>query len=131
MSEPRYRHVSCTEEQGALVVKITESEVQGDSLADSLRQELLDVLQQTGAKQVVLDFCQVIYLSSVAFRPLLSLRRKLYEKGGRLVFCNLAQAVGEVLFVTRLVSTSRAAPATFEVEPDLASALARLKSTAH
>ena len=95
-------------------------------MSDALRADLLGAAERSGARHVVLDFQNVTYLSSVAFRPLLSLHRKLKEQGGRLILCGMTGPVAEVFHVTRLVSTHGSAPAPFEAQPDAPAAVASL-----
>ena len=109
-----------------MVLTITEPQLQGDPVADGLRTELLAAVERSGARHVVLDFQGVTYLSSVAFRPLLSLHRKLKELGGRLVLCGMKDRVSEVFHVTRLVSAAGTSAAPFELQPDVPAAIASL-----
>lgn len=122
MSQPHYRQVECT----AVVLRLTNAQVEGDPISDALREDLLTAVTGSDAAHVVLDFRSVNYLSSVAFRPLLSLRRKLKERGGRLVLCGMSQPVAEVFHVTRLVSTGGSSAAPFELQPDVPAAVASL-----
>jgi anti-anti-sigma factor len=106
----------------------TVPQMHGDALMEELRQELLTAVIRAQASRVVLDFRNVEYLSSAGFRPLLSLRRHLHEKGGSMVLCGLAPEVAEVFHVTRMISTSRSSPAPFDVEDDVPAAMARLNA---
>jgi anti-anti-sigma factor len=113
--------------EGVLVLTLTEPEVRGDTLAEKLRTEMLAALSASGLHRVVVDLGAVNLIATPAFRPLLSLRRKLHEhQESRLVLCGLKPMVAEVFHITRLVSTSGAA-APFETQPDLASAIAAAK----
>jgi anti-anti-sigma factor len=125
---PGPAHLTATVHQDVLVLTITEEQVQGDELADALRQEMLDAVATAGVMKVAFDFRDVRYLGSAGFRPLLSVYRKLQGQGGRMVFCNLAPEVAEVFLITRLATTSRSTVAPFEIAPDLPAALARLSS---
>jgi anti-anti-sigma factor len=127
MAESPYRHLTCSTQQGVLVVVLTATQMTGDQLADEMRQELIAAVADNNAARVVLDFQNVKYLGSAGFRPLLSLYRKLRDAGGRMVFCNLSPEVAEVFLITRLITTSRSSTAPFEQAPDLATALARVK----
>src|SRR5262249_3807838 len=122
MSESPFRHLECS----VLVLTITEAQLQGDPMSDELRGDLLGAVEHSGARHVVLDFERVVYVSSVAFRPLLSLHRKLKEKGGRLVLCGMKDRVAEVFHVTRLVSTTGTSSAPFELQADVPAAVASL-----
>jgi anti-anti-sigma factor len=127
MAESPFRHITCRQEAGVLVIRFTDQQLQSDLVMEELRQELLTVLAQSDLSKLVLDFQGVKYLSSAAFRPLLSLYRKSQERGGRMVFCNLTSEIQEMFVVTRLISTSRSSTAPFEMAKDLSEAIARLK----
>jgi anti-anti-sigma factor len=125
MANP-YRHIQHRLEQGVLVLTITESEIQGEDIATELRTEMLAVAEQFKTRNVLVDFRNTQYISSVAFWPLLSLHRKLQSSGGRVTVCGLSPTVGDVFYSTRLVSPTGAFAAPFGVEADVTAALARL-----
>jgi anti-sigma B factor antagonist len=122
MAEPQTRYVQCP----VLVARITESQVMGDTVADMLRDNLLALYEQTGASHVVIDMEQVKYLSSAGIRPLLALDRQVRGREGRLVLCGLTRDVESVFVATRLISSSRSSPATFENAADVPTAIANL-----
>src|SRR5215470_16236017 len=130
MPEPQFRHLQRRTDQGVLVLTLTEPQLQGDTLVESLRRELRAAVIEPGAQKVVLDFRLVKSVSSEAFRPLLSLRRILGEAGGRMALCNLSPVVAKTFQVTRLVSSSRSSTPPFEMEQDVAAAVALLNKTA-
>jgi anti-anti-sigma factor len=128
MADKQLPQISSQMQDDVLVISINERQFHGDPLADQIRKEMLAAVESTGSKKIVIDFQPVHYISSAAFRPLLSLRRKLQETGGRMVLCNLSPLISEVFQLLRLVSTSRSYPATFEVQPDVGAAVALLKA---
>jgi anti-anti-sigma factor len=123
-----FKHFDTQVQDGVLILTIKDTHLHGDQLADQLRSEMIDAVEQSGLNKVVLDLRHVEYLSSVAFRPLLSMRRKIEEMKGRMVLCNLATLVADVFRMLRLISSSRSYPATFEVVADVPAALEALKS---
>ncbi|MBM4069224.1 MAG: STAS domain-containing protein [Planctomycetes bacterium] len=127
MADPFFKHISCRKEPGILVIVLTDAKIQGDDLADSIRQSLLAAVSHHAVNKVIIDFHNVTYLRSAGFRPLLSLHRKLNETRGRMVFCNLSPEILEVFTVTRLISSTRSNSAPFERAVDLADALARFR----
>ena len=122
MSDSKFRLVQCP----VLVLRLTQTQVMGDNVADALRDELLTAYEQTGATHVILDMDAVTYLSSAGIRPLLTLKRQVTQREGRLILCNLKPDVEGVFVATRLISTSRAVPATFENHPNVPSSMAAL-----
>jgi anti-anti-sigma factor len=127
MSSVPSKHLNTRTVDGIWVVTLKDAQLHGDALAEAIRQELLDLVTDSGAQKIALDLRKVEYLSSVAFRPLLSLRRKLAETGGHMVLCNVSPQVQEIFQVVRLISTSQSSPAPFDVQLDVAAAVAYLK----
>ncbi len=125
MSEQPSRPVSSP----VIVLRIDEAQVTGDTMAEELRDEFLTICSRANAQNVVLDFQRVGYMSSAGFRPLLSLLRNIRSRGGRLILCGLQPVIQETFAVTRLISTGGSAPAAFEVQPDIPSAIASLNLT--
>jgi anti-anti-sigma factor len=122
MSEDQENYVQCP----VVVLRVTEAQVMGDTVADSLRDQLLAMYDMTGATHVVIDMEQVSYLSSAGIRPLLALNREVREREGRLILCGLNRDVESVFVATRLISPNHSGPATFESAPDVSTAIAHL-----
>jgi anti-anti-sigma factor len=114
-------------EDGVLVLTVLRQQIEGEDLAQGLREELLAAVGKAGVAKVVLDLKNTRYVSSIAFWPLLTLRRQLAERGGQLIVCGLTGAVHDVFTTTKMVSTSGALNSPFDVAPDRASAVARLR----
>jgi anti-anti-sigma factor len=127
MSEPAFSDITCRRQDGVLVIALNAEEIQGDEAAENLRRQFLEAAAHFGATKIVLDFAKVHFLTSTAFRPLISLHRRIQEKKGRLVFCNLRPELAEVFIVTRLVSPTRSVTAPFEMAKDVPEALSRLR----
>src|SRR5262249_20020391 len=130
MSEPQYQHLKTRLEQGILVLTITEKAVQGETLADGLRREMLAAADIHQARPIVVDFQQTEYNSSVALWPLLTLLRKIKDGGGRMILCGLSPLVGDIFYTTKLVSPDGSFAAPFGMETDVAAAVARLTKPA-
>jgi anti-anti-sigma factor len=125
MSQPRYRHLKTSSEQGVLVLTPSPSRLEGDEMAQNLVEETQAAVAHADAKKVVVDLEHVQYLTSANFRPLLALRKKLKEVGGRMVLCSLSEVVLDMFQTTRLIGS---AGAFFEVQPDVEAAVASLLS---
>ena len=128
MPEGRTTHVTSRIDQGVQVLTFTTKHIQDEKTADAILLELLELIEQNRSRKVVIDLQNIKYISSVAFRPLLNIRRKLQEMGGRLVLCGLSSVVGDVFYTTKLVSADGSFAAPFELEPDATAAIARLNS---
>jgi anti-anti-sigma factor len=120
----------CSVQQGVLVLAIVQPRIQGEEIASNLREELRSAVAQAGVHRVVLDLQHARYLSSVAFWPLLTLRRELLNAGGRLVICGLSGDIEDVFATTKMISTDGQPDAPFEVAADVPAAVARLLADA-
>lgn len=113
-------------EQGVVVLTVTQARIQGEEAAQQLREEMRSAVDRAGIHRVVIDLQHVRYLSSVAFWPLLSLRRQLLAAGGRMIICGLSGDIEDIFTTTRMISPEGAPDAPFEVAEDVAAAVTRL-----
>jgi anti-anti-sigma factor len=128
MTNTALGHVQVRHEDGVLVLSITDARIEGEEIAEALRQEMLAAVEAAGARKLVVNFQHTRYISSAGFRPLLALRRRLNEMNGRLIVCGLSPVVGDVFYTTRMASPDGSAAAVFEMEPTVAAAVARLNT---
>src|SRR5262245_45337276 len=115
---------------GVLVLTIQTQQIEGEEIAAELRQQLTEAVEGYDLAKVVIDLQHIQYISSVALSPLLGLRKKLRERNGQIIICNLSRSVGDVFYATKLVSSSGDFAAPFEMAPDVPTAVARLTGTA-
>lgn len=119
-------YLECDVERGVLVLTVLGRQIEGEQLARELKEELVSVVARSGLIRVVLDLKNTRYVSSIAFWPLLNLRRQLADQGGKLLLCGLTGAVHDVFTSTKMVSGAGVINAPFEMAPDRAAAVARL-----
>jgi anti-anti-sigma regulatory factor len=67
-------------------------------------------------------------MSSVGYGPLISLRGRIREAGGRLILCNLTGVVKEMFEATRLLINPNSPKSLFEFTDTLDQAVAALMS---
>ncbi|MBI1914143.1 MAG: response regulator [Planctomycetes bacterium] len=82
-----------------------------------IRDELLALADQPGGSDLVLDFSNVTFVSSMALGILVSLHKKLVDGGRHLTVRNLSPHVHEVFAVTRLDKVLDLRRAGQEAEP--------------
>src|SRR5947209_1688649 len=104
MTDHEHDRVKVATDGDILVLTILEKHVEGDAIAEELRERLQKALHHSACRHAIIDLREVEYISSVAFRPLLSLRRALLERKGRLVLCGLNPVVGDIFFTTRMIN---------------------------
>ena len=119
-------YLECVLDRGVLVLVVLRAQIEGEDIAAGLRDELYAAVARHAATKVVLDLGHCRYVSSIAFWPLLALRRKLADSEGRLIICGLTGAVLDVFTTTRMVSSSGSLDAPFETAPDRDAAVSRL-----
>ncbi len=74
---------------------------------------------ETGTPWLMLDFSNVVYVSSLGVRAVIMAVKRLRSAGGRLAICGMQMPVADVFEISGLT-------ALLEVYPDRASALAAL-----
>jgi anti-anti-sigma factor len=110
-----------------LVLTVASRQIEGEETAQRLKEELTKIVEDSGLFEVVLDLAATRYLSSIAFWPLLTLRKYLVARKGRLVLCGLTGAVEEVFMSTKMISSAGSADAPFEVAANREAAVAKLR----
>jgi anti-anti-sigma factor len=126
MAEAQYRLLHVNTDGDVLVLTIAAEQVEGDTVSMALQRELLAATTAAGARRVVVDFQNVRFISSVAFSPLLALRRHLNGNQGRLMVCGLTSIVGDIFYTTKMVDPTGKLRAPFEMQPDVPAALAAM-----
>src|SRR4051794_7890486 len=98
-----YQHIAAREQDGVLIITVAVARLSSYELAEAFGRELLDAVSGKAAPKVVVDLSKLTYLSSVGYGPLITLRSRVRESGGRLILCGLSGVVKEVFEATRLL----------------------------
>jgi anti-sigma B factor antagonist len=85
--------ITSTQEGGILVMAVTG---RLDALTSKELETLLLAPIEQGARQVVIDFAEMDYISSAGLRVLLLAARKLSDAGGKIALCGLKPAIKTV-----------------------------------
>jgi anti-sigma B factor antagonist len=105
-SEPEFQHIRMSRVKDVVVVEIISKDLQGPEAARALGAELSLVSAQDWAKQVLLNFHRISYLSSTGFAILFRLFSEFKAKGGQLKLCNLDPGIrlgAEIVGLDKLV----------------------------
>ncbi len=111
-----------TKQDGTLVVELGETKILDESTISKLGEELLNLASGIPEPKMVLDFANVGHMSSSVLGMLITLHKRLRERGGRLLLCNIRASIYEVFKITRLDQV-------FDISPDRPEALRRSAST--
>ncbi|MGE5194795.1 MAG: STAS domain-containing protein [Deltaproteobacteria bacterium] len=81
--------------------------------------ELFALVEQFGCRRIVVNLQEVRVVTSGGLGKMITLHRKMHRHQGTVIFCNLQEAVEDVLRTSRLITY-------LQVAPDVPSALAAL-----
>lgn len=105
-----------------LVVTVLSEQLRDFAVVQALRSSVIEAIERTQAKNVVMDLGNVTYIGSVAFLAFLAIRR---QSGiDRIVLCNLSELVQELFRMCKLIASSNGKAAPFEQASTQADALA-------
>jgi anti-sigma B factor antagonist len=123
-----FRNISAHESSGILILTIELKRISSYELAEGMGRELIDAVLGRQSPKVVVDLSKVEYMSSVGYGPLISLRGRVRDSGGRLILCGLSGVLKEMFEATRLLINPNSPKSLFEFTDTLDSALALLRA---
>src|SRR5215468_9218365 len=87
---------------GVTVVKFKDRQILSEAAVQALGQQLRDLVERAGRRQLVLNFGNVERLSSAVLGQVVALERVVRRAGGRLALCGVRSDLSHLLTVTRL-----------------------------
>ncbi len=87
---------------GATIITFTNEKILEETDITALQESIMVVIEQTEKIGLVLDFCNVRFLSSAVLGLLIRISKKIYERDGRLALCNIYPKIHEIFKITRL-----------------------------
>ena len=69
---------------------------------DALENSIIPLVERKQGVNLVLDFCNVEFLSSSALGLLIRVSKKVYESNGQLRLCGIADSIMQIFKITRL-----------------------------
>ena len=99
--EPASPHIRAVREEGDTLLLTLAGEIDLNT-SPAMRDDLLDFLQKTPAKQFVFDLAEVPYVDSSAIAVLVELLQRLRKVGGNVVLENLTPRVKGILQIAHL-----------------------------
>jgi anti-anti-sigma regulatory factor len=84
------------------VVRFTDRSLWNDEEIRVVADHLLDLVDDDGCRNLMLDFSDVVSAGSVMLTKLFVLHQKLKAVGGRLTFCNVGPFLNEIFDAVRL-----------------------------
>jgi anti-sigma B factor antagonist len=90
-----YKHFEVQPFDGVSIVLLHEPRLLRQELLDSLRDELLRLVEQEQPRKLLVFFGEVEYCTSAAISGMLSVKRRVTAYGGEVKLCELSDAVLE------------------------------------
>jgi len=101
MTETRAR-VSVDYSANATMVTFTDQKILEETDLQATEGSVLPLVEQAGKINLILNFCNVQFLSSAALGLLLRISKKVYQYEGQLRLCSVNPKIAEIFKITRL-----------------------------
>jgi anti-sigma B factor antagonist len=101
-TEPAYKWMTVEAVGDVTVVRITLPEIWDEQTSQTIGQQLYDLVEKQGCRQLILNFSQVRMMTSIMLAKLLMLRKKVDAVGGRMALCETNPELAEVFDALRL-----------------------------
>ena len=88
--------------ENATIVTFTEEKILEDRDVQALQESIMSVIEQADGINLILNFCNVRFLSSAVLGLLIRVSKKIYESDGRLGLCSINPKIYEIFKITRL-----------------------------
>ncbi len=91
------------EYEGKLTIAIlTEEKILQEVDIQGLENSIMALIEQAGGINLIINFCNVKFLTSSALGLLIRVIKKMQETGGKLKLCSIDPKIFEVFTITRL-----------------------------
>lgn len=98
----RNPRVTIEHSDDVIVVELTDRRILDEMNISEIGAQIQGLIAETERPKMVLDFARVAHMSSSALGMLITLNKRVAEKGGQLRLCNIQEAIYEVFVITRL-----------------------------
>ena len=115
---PKYLRLEMVED--IVIVGIGVELLTEDVNLEHFGHELFALVEQFGCRRVVVNLQEVRVVTSAGLGKMITMHRKMHRHHGTVIFCNLQEAVADVLTTSRLITY-------LQVCPDVPAALAALE----
>jgi anti-sigma B factor antagonist len=86
----------------ATIVTFVDEKILEEMDIHALQESVMSVIEEAERVNLILDFCNVRFLSSAVLGLLMRISKKVYEQEGRLRLCNISPRIYEIFKITRL-----------------------------
>ena len=108
--------------ENATIVTLVDEKILEEKDIRALQESIVSVIESTsGGINLILDFCNVRFLSSAVLGLLIRISKRIYERAGQLRLCNINPRIHEIFKITRLTKV-------FDIYQDVESAAESLST---
>ncbi len=107
--------------ENAVIITFTDEKILEEKDIQALQESVMSVVEQAERINIILDFCNVRFLSSAVLGLLIRVSKKIYEQDGKLKLCNINPKIYEIFKITRLTKI-------FDIYEDVESAAESLSA---
>jgi anti-sigma B factor antagonist len=97
--------ISVEYKKNATIMRFTDEKILEEKDIKALQDSILSVIEQAERINLILDFCNVRFLSSAVLGLLIRISKRIYEREGQLGLCNINPKIYEIFKITRLTKT--------------------------
>lgn len=115
-------NISVEYTENATVITFIDKKILEEKDIQVLQESIMSVIEQAERIKLILDFCNVRFLSSAVLGLLIRISKKVYEQDGQLKLCNINPRIYEIFKITRLTKI-------FDIYDDIESATKNLSAT--
>jgi len=108
--------------EDATIITFTDERILEEKDIQLLQDSIMPVIEQAKQINLILNFCNVRFLSSAVLGLLIKISKKVYECDGQLKLCNINPKIYEIFKITRLTKI-------FDMYQDIEEAVASLSTT--
>lgn len=108
--------------KNATVIVFVDEKILEENDIQALQESIMSVIEQAGRINLILDFCNVRFLSSAVLGLLIRVSKKIYEREGQLRLCSINPKIYEIFKITRLTKV-------FDIYQDVEAAVESLSTT--
>jgi anti-sigma B factor antagonist len=106
--------------ENATIVTFTDEKILEEKDVQTLQESIMSVIESaSGGINLILDFCNVRFLSSAVLGLLIRISKKVYERDGQLKLCSINPNIYKIFKITRLTKI-------FDIYQDIESAVESL-----
>ncbi len=102
--------------ENATIVTFADEKILEEKDVQALQESIMSVIEQAERINLILDFCNVRFLSSAVLGLLIRISKKVYERDGQLKLCSIAPKIYKIFKITRLTKI-------FDIYKDVESAV--------